>query len=398
MRFLVATIVLIGLCGQANAQGKSKKPQPQQPSTRYLSFSEGSLDGSATYLIDGVLKLTSQGSQITDASIDVCYPTSTLSRRVDRLVIPLKADGANFSGAGASSAGDRVAVSIKRSGSKDEQQLNGSLKLPDHSVAIAATGLTFSEEDPTALPSGSTAEDETEDVSDKPVPDPGTLSVTTKLPNVVDLVKLVRTEGARMDPAGLVPNCADLRGGTSSISIDVDPERAPALLEKVKKLPGVATAEYGQVADKSQLVKLKAKPGDADLIAALGRALPKAIPDATIVSSGKDAGRGEIQMALTRKVSYLDPMGAQEAISLRATAWQDPQDKSVSYVQLRGVDARLVDTGKEKVFSVGPAESEGEDAVVASDLDTATAQQAIAAALASDLHGQIWAEDAWVSK
>ncbi|MEH3063601.1 MAG: hypothetical protein PGN33_12925 [Methylobacterium radiotolerans] len=235
-------------------------------------------------------------------------------------------------------------------------------------------------------------------MSDKPVPDPGTLSVTTKLPNVVDLVKLVRTEGARMDPAGLVPNCADLRGGTSSISIDVDPERAPALLEKVKKLPGVATAEYGQVADKSQLVKLKVKPGDADLIAALGRALPKAIPDATIVSSGKDAGRGEIQMALTRKVSYLDPMGAQEAISLRATAWQDPQDKSVSYLQLRGVDARLVDTGKEKVFSVGPAESEGEDAVVASDLDTAAAQQAIAAALASDLHGQIWVEDAWVSK
>ncbi|TXN42919.1 hypothetical protein [Methylobacterium sp. WL7] len=398
MRYIVVMALVAGLCGQAAAQSKSKKPQPPRPMPKFLSFSDGSLDGSTTYLIDGVLKLTFLGSQVTGASIDVCYPTSPLSRRVDRLAIPLQVDGASVSGAGVSSAGSQATVSIKRTGSKDSQDLNGVLKVPGHTIGISATGLEFSEEDPAAPPPDSTAAEASEDESDKPVVDPSALSVTTKLSNVVDLVKLARSEGARVDPASLIPGCVDLRSGSSSISIDVDPSRSTAFLGKVKNLAGVSAAEFRQVADKTQLVRVKAKPSDADLIAALGRAMQKAIPDASIVSSGKDAGRDEIRLSVTRKVPYLSALGAQEALSLRATTWQDTQDKSISYVQIRSLDAKLVDSGKEQVFSRGRIDPEGEEDVATSDLDTSAAQQATTAALASDLHGEAWTDNAWVSK
>lgn len=398
MRLILAAALVVGLCGQAAAQSKSKKPQLPRPAPKFLSFSDGSLDGSTTYLIDGVLKLTFLGSQITDASIDVCYPTSSLSRRVDRLAISLQVDGASVSGSGVSAAGSQVTVSVKRSGSKDSQELNGVLKVSGHTIGIAATGLQFSEEDPAAPPSDSTAAEASEDESDKPVVDPSALSVTTKLSNVADLVKLARSEGARVDPTSLIPGCVDLRSGSSSISIDIDPSRSTAFLGKARNLAGVSAAEFGQVADKSQLVRVKAKPSDADLIAALGRAMQKAIPDVSIVSSGKDAGRDEIRLSATRQVPYLAALGAQEALTLRATAWQDAQDKSVSYVQIRSLDAKLVDSGKEQVFSRGRIDLEGEEDVATSDLDISAAQQTITTALASDLHGGAWVDDAWVSK
>lgn len=160
----------------------------------------------------------------------------------------------------------------------------------------------------------------------------------------------------------------------------------------------MSDAEFGRDVNKTQLVRVKAKPSDADLIAALGRAMHKAIPDASIVSSGTDAGRDEIRLSVTHNVPYLAPLGVQEALSLRATAWQDTQDKSVSYVQIRSLGAKLVGSGKEQVFSRGRIDLEGEEDVVSSELDTSAAQQAITAALASDLHGEVWADDACVSK
>lgn len=398
MRRIGAVLLLSLACGTVAAQSDGKKPSAPRPVSKFLPFSEGSIDGVPSVQIDGVLKLTQSGNQITASGLDVCFPSDGLSLRLDRLAIPLQVQGSTLSGSGVSSGGRQVAVALKRTGQKDSLGVEGTLTLPGHTIRIAQSDLVALNEDPTASiaqPDGTGEEDPDDGAS---VTDPSKVLATVKIANLTDLIRTVRAEGGRLDPVGLIPQCSTLRSGRATASIEVNPSRSAALLDKVRAVPGVTNAEFGTVLDHALLIRLKAKPNEADFASILSKAAQKAIPGLSTVSSEKDPSRGEVRVAFRRTLPDFAAVGIQEAIMLRAFVWQDVRDTSKFYIRLRPLDAKLVDADPKPVLLSGRADTEGEDDSTASDLNTEAAQQAIGNALAAELHGEVWADERWVAK
>lgn len=215
------------------------KPAPGVE-TRYFTSIDGLMDGNA----DVILKETRQGRTVTAATLDVCYPAEKDSDRKDRFVVNLTVNGATLSGT-TQSIGDKLPVTVKltRKPTGDTFEFKGQI-----SVGQTVTDVTST--DNSDLSAAEFNDNQTTDDGITATPkgftevSPEALAVKVKLDAVTDLLKGLRGKNVEIALNSLSATCEALRAGTQVININVDPERAPALLAQLKGSPGVVAAGW----------------------------------------------------------------------------------------------------------------------------------------------------------
>ena len=219
------------------AQGK---PAPKVPGveTRYFTSIDGLMDGNA----DVILKETRQGRTVTAAVLDVCYPAEKGSDRKDRFVVNLAVSGSTLTGT-TQSIGDKLPVTVKltRTPTGDTFEFKGDIHVGQTVTEVTSTDNSDLSE---AEFNGNQSTDDGITAAPKDFTEvsPEALAVKVKLDAVADLLKGLRGKNVEVALNSLSVSCESLRAGTQVININVDPERAPALLAQLKTSPGVVAA------------------------------------------------------------------------------------------------------------------------------------------------------------
>ena len=154
---------------------------------------------------------------------------------------------------------------------------------------------------------------------------PEAIAVKVKRDAVVDFARSLRGETVQVALYGLIASCAELRSGEQVLKLSVDPERAPAVIEKLRAQPGVITAGWTEGnMDMERTIRFPAaewrevgKINRDKVAAAVANALAASLP-ATFVSSSWNAVTGELKVVLKRPSAILPALGLVENIEVTA--------------------------------------------------------------------------------
>jgi hypothetical protein len=226
----------------ASAQMKlsPKATAPGGTETRYFTSIDGLMDGNA----DVILKETRQGKTVTSAVLDVCYPAAKNSDRKDRFVVNLTVAGQLLSGT-TQSLGDKSPVTVKltRKPTGDTFEFRGQISISGNVTEVTSP-------DNSDLSEKEFLDNQTSDDGITPQPkdftdvSPEAIAVKVKLDAATEFLKSLKGQDVEVTLGSLSIGCDALRAGEQTISMSVDPERASALLAKLKAMPGVTAAGW----------------------------------------------------------------------------------------------------------------------------------------------------------
>jgi len=313
--FIAGLLALILSPSNINAQNKSST---SGAGDRYFQFSNELFEDLQD---DGFLRETRQGGRVVSAVLDVCYAASADTGRKDRFVVTLKPDGGKLVGK-TQSQEDKVAVSVSlvRKVTAKTFAFEGTITIGTAENKISVTDKTdlgeaeFNEDAPAADAVEPQPTDFTE-VS------PGLVGAQVKRASFAALVKGLRDQNVKVDLDALVANCAELRSGTQTLQVSVEPQRAPALIAKLKSTPGVVAAGYVTgtytmdnairlaAADWSSNGKL-----DREKFASAVGASAAKILSAKVDSSAWDAATGELTVKLKRPSALVPGVDLTETV------------------------------------------------------------------------------------
>jgi hypothetical protein len=318
---LLSILLVTGLAAApASAQTKGAKA-PSGPEIRYFTYLNGLLEDRG----DVVLKETPQGGRLIAATLDVCFPMPAEPGRTDRFVLALSIDGDKLSGSTESVEGKHpVSVNLTRKVTGKSFDFSGKVTVGDSSSTVASPDTTdLSEKE---FKEQQAAEDTiTATPADFTEVSPEAIAVRVKRDAVVDFARSLRGEQLQVALYGLIASCAELRTGEQVLKLTVDPDRAPALIDKLRTQPGVITAGWTEGnMDMERTIRFPAaawrEAGKIDrdkVSAAVANALAASLP-ATFVSSAWNAVTGELKVVLKRPSAILPPLGLVENIEVTA--------------------------------------------------------------------------------
>jgi hypothetical protein len=394
--FAFCTLISIAFAVAAQPALAQSKKDPKAsassgPEVRYFTSLNGLMGDQA----DVVLKETRQGGKVTAANLDVCFPAVTSSARMDRFVVDLAVDGAKLSG-NTTSHEDKLPVTIAMT-----RKING--KAVDFTGKITV-GNTVSDVDST----------ENTDISDRDYTDqqsyddkivaapkdftevsPEAVAVKVKRAAVTDFVKSLRGEHAQIALYSLAASCAELRSGEQTIRLTVDPERAAALIAKLKSAPGVVSAGWSDGSfDMDRTIRFAAgnfseggKVNRNQLAAAISPVIAKAL-GATAQSSKWNEDTGELTLMFRRQNQVIPALNLTDTIEVTAlvsTEKPTAGDKLVLWVGNPSVTTTDENSGPKLNLADS---SSGDDDENATDDDGGMVD-----ALAKELKAQRWDAD-----
>lgn len=193
---------------------------------------------------EAIWRETRQGGKTVSATLDLCYSASPLSNRKQRFVVALRPEGGKLVGTGQSEP-DRtpISVSLVRKQDGTNFSLEGTITRGSKVDEVAANDLSDVSE--IEFRDQMVREEEIVDApEDFTETTPSSLGVRIASDRLPELVKALRGLSVRVDYASLVPSCADLRAGNQLVRLEVDPDRAPALLAQLKAMPGVSAVGW----------------------------------------------------------------------------------------------------------------------------------------------------------
>ena len=320
-----APLLILLLTGLAAAPASAQTPKgtkaPAGPEIRYFTYLNGLIEDRG----DVVLKETRQGGRVVAASLDVCFPMPSDASRTDRFVMTLRIDGDKLSGSTQSQEGKLpVSVNLTRKATGKTFDFAGKVTVGDSTSTVASPETTdLSEKD---FKDQQAAEDTiTASPADFTEVSPEAIAVKVKRDAVVDFARSLRGEPVQVALYGLIASCAELRSGEQVLKLTVDPERAPALIEKLRAQPGVVTAGWTEGnMDMERTIRFPAaewrevgKINRDKVAAAVANALAASLP-ATFVSSSWSAVTGELKVVLKRPSAILPALGLVENIEVTA--------------------------------------------------------------------------------
>jgi hypothetical protein len=365
--------------------------------TAYFTFYEN--EGLMGELpVDATLKATRQGGKLVSGVLDVCHSLAEDSDRKDRFVVNLKSQGGKLVGT-AESQEEKLPVSvslaIKQSGSNfafEGTITRGTAKLD---VSVNEKGELSEEDFRQAQPEPDTLIAAPKDFTEVA---PDSLVVKVKRGSLSDLVKALRGEDVELGFQALATGCDVLRAGVHSVKIDVDPERAPALLAKLKGLPGVTEAGWGLgTYGMDHAIRFPAADWrDADgkvakekLATAIGDAVAKSL-SAKLRSSEWDKTSGDLSLKLERPDASVPGVDLVQQIEISMLLGPETPGKSENLILWVGdVTGETVDeaSGPHLKFSGasvgGGGEGEEDQSYVKGD-------EAVMPALVGLLKGKSW--------
>src|SRR4029077_4606261 len=201
---------------------------------------DGLMDGNA----DVVLKETRQGKTVTSAVLDVCYPAEKGTDRKDRFVANLSVNGQTLTGS-TQTIGDKLPVTVKlvRKPTGDTFEFKGQIRGgPTVTEVTSSDNSDLSEKE--FLENQTTDDGITATPKDFTEVSPESVGVRVKLEAALDFLKSLKGQDLEVALSSLTVTCDALRAGQQTININVDPERAAALLAKARSTPGVVAAGW----------------------------------------------------------------------------------------------------------------------------------------------------------
>jgi hypothetical protein len=394
---IVAAVLLVISLGGSEANAQQKKggaPPPAAETVKYFWLNDDFL---GELPVDGTIKEVRQGGKITSASLDLCHSITVNTPRKDRFVIPLKVEGTKFTGAGQTQeTKQHIAVELMRKQTGKTVTFEGSITFGDDKWDMSSTeNEEMNEKD--YLESQAPGYSIISDPQDFTQVSPGTIAVQVKRESFLGLVKEVKGQNVQVMLDSIPVDCTGLRTGQQVLQFVVDPARAPAIVKKLKTLPGVTEAGWtsgNYSIDRSVRIALADWSGggggfDKDRLAtAIAGALAKNFGGATQGTSW-NAATGELKVSLKRPSQSVPGLGLSDHIDVvMVVSPEKLQSNTGLVVWLRDTAIEIVDEGPEprlKFASAASDESGLIDEITLLDI------------LAEDLKGKPWDSDqaAW---
>ncbi len=329
MRALLLCLAVLMTASPDLASAQTKLPPRAAPGAgeiRYFTAIDGLMDGHA----DVVLKETRQGKTVTAAVLDVCFPVDKGSDRKDRFVATLAVNGQTLTGT-TQSLGDKLPVTVRlvRKPTGDSFEFRGQI-----SVGQAVTEVTST--DNSDLSEKEFQENQTTDdgIAESPKDftevSPESIGVRVKLDAALDFLKGLKGQDLEVLLNSLSVSCDAMRAGHQTIHINIDPERAAALVAKAKSSPGVIAAGWtsGSV-EMDRTIRFAAadwRDGDKlnrdKLATAISGVLARTLA-AKASASSWDANTGRLKVVLKRPSQIFPALGLTETIEVMALAAPD---------------------------------------------------------------------------
>lgn len=344
----VLAFALMPLCAQAE-QKSQKGKAPTGPQVRYFDLSAGIFSdlGSET-----ILKENRQGTTLVSAELDVCHLTSANSNRLDRFVVPLKVEGNRLVGTTQSLEGKRaVSVDLTRRAAGGNFSFEGTITSGTITDKVQLT-------DNPEVPEDEIVEHYLAEPAIEPSPAnfaaawPQSLHVRVDRSALSGLLDALRDQNVRIVFSSLQTSCRVLRTGRFTVQIDVDAERAGAVLARLKSVTGTAEAGFSAAGPNMQRAIRFPSAGWRDaagklerdkLAAALGPALAKAM-SATVDKTAWDAVMGELVVELKRPDETVAGIKLTQFISVTmVVAPESLTSNQQSILWIETIAARVVD-------------------------------------------------------
>lgn len=304
---------------------------PGGAEVRYFTSIDGLMEGNA----DVILKETRHGKTVTSAVLDVCYPAEKGSDRKDRFVANLAVNGSTLSGS-TQSIGDKLPVTVKltRKPTGDTFEFDGRISVGERVTEVTSTDNSDLSEaefnDVRTTDDGiiTSPRDFTE-VS------PEAIAVKVKTDAAIDLLKGLKGQNLRVLLNSLEVTCEALRAGAQVIDINIDPERAPALVARMKATPGVIAAGWSAgMFDMERTIRFpaaewrdKGKLNRDKLAAAISGVLEKSL-DAKPVSAKWSDDTGKLTLTFKRPSTLAPALGLTDTIEVTALPGPDKPEGS----------------------------------------------------------------------
>jgi len=304
----------------------SPKATPGANEVRYFTSMDGLMDGNA----DVILKETRQGKTVTAAVLDVCYPAQKGSDRKDRFVANLAVNGQTLTGA-TQSLGDKLPVTVKlvRRPTGDSFEFKGQISVGQTvTEVLSSDNSDLSEKE--FQDNQSTDDGITAAPKDFTEVSPEAVGVRVRLDAAADFLKGLKGQDLEVSLGSLAVSCDALRAGEQTISISVAPDRAAALIEKSKSLPGVVAAGWTSgVVEMERAIRFAAadwRDGDHlnrdKLAATISRVLTRTL-SAKSSSSTWNANTGKLKLTFKRPSQIFPPLELTETLEVTALVAPD---------------------------------------------------------------------------
>lgn len=317
--------------GTLRAQDRPLPKTTPGAEVRYFISIDGLMEGNA----DVILKETRQGKTVTGAVLDVCYPAEKGSDRKDRFVANLAVNGSTLTGS-TQSIGDKLPVTVKltRKPTDDTFEFGGRI-----SVGERVTDVTSTDNSDLSEAEFNDARMTDDGISASPKDftevSPEAIAVKVKIDAAIDLLKSLREQNVEVLLNSLEVTCEALRAGAQVIDINVDPERAPSLLARLKATPGVVAAGWSAgMFDMERTIRFpaaewrdKGKLNRDKLATAISGVLEKAL-DAKPVSAKWSDNTGKLTLTFKRPSELVPALGLTDTIKVTALPGPDRPDES----------------------------------------------------------------------
>jgi hypothetical protein len=317
--FCLLGLVTAVSCGPALAEIKLSTKPANPNEVRYFTSIDGLMGGDA----DVILKETHQGKAVTSAVLDVCYPAEKGSERKDRFVANLTVNGQTMTGS-AQSIGDKLPVTVKltRKPTGETFEFKGQ-------IGIGQTVTDVDSPDNSDISEKEYLDSQTTDDGISPAPgdyayvSPESVGVKVKLDAALDFLRSLKGQNVEVSTSSLAVTCDALRAGEQVITIAVDPDRAAALIAKVKSSPGVVAAGWTSgMVEMDRAIRFAAadwRDGDKlnrDKLAATISAVLSRTLSAKASAPTWDANTGKLKLTFKRPSQIFPALGLTDTIEV----------------------------------------------------------------------------------
>jgi hypothetical protein len=341
--------------------------------------------------IDGFLKEVRQGARVVSALLDVCFQLPTADLRNDRFAINLKVEGDKLTGSGQTQEEKTpITVNLSRKQTGTTYNFTGFITQGQTRNEVKSADNTDMSED-------EFRENQPAEELIVPAPanftevSPGSIAIRIKRPSLLGLVNELKNQNALVEFDGLTTGCPTLRSGEHVVRVEVEPERAAALVDRLKTLPGVASVGWTNgeyIIDNAVRIEQAPWRGSdgkldkAKLASSLAQSIAKALA-ATVEAATWEPDSGELSLKLLRTNQAVPQLNLTDVFEFVAAISADkPAGNGALLVWLKYNNLETVDRGPEPRLKLAPASSDQAGAVV--NLDE------IMRAVARDLNGKHW--------
>jgi hypothetical protein len=337
---------------------------------------------------DTVLKETRTGERLIEAEIDFCFQLEP-EGPWDRAVVPLKVDGVSLSGTGATQLTKApISFDLTRTPHDRLYEYSGTIRLAGKTVSVSSRTSADREGGPYDRQSYIALNENPESFH---TVSPQAVTVRFSPGALNNVLAALRGEPVVLQPHnGLVQDCNVLRTGRQTLELTLAPEKAAALLQKLRKVPGVLAAGWGgySLIDYAALLRIAdwTAGGKLDrerLATALGKSVAQSV-SAKLTASRWEAETGELVLTLTRPSRRYREAGFTEIVTARLLA--EPERLEAAENFLVWVIAMTVIVADERAgprLTIAPFHEIGGEGVYIE-------QTPVAAAIAKDLGGKTW--------